>query len=1032
MSTSKAALQDEQAPAKAKGQESHNYPLGSNGDPFPMTYIDSKTHKRKLGALEGKEGKHLWVNSELAYDEMKGIATRDMPTPGMLHLLQDIIKTTDPTDKSRNRVTMLLGDPGAGKSFIFNYVARLQTKRGAIMFDCGGRDLGEALYETVIDRAGNQSTFHAIDSALAEGKMNSVSIERLKEAFGPAFSGDGKSAAIDWDEAGKSRIDEKALATAEKALVEKIEKKNGEKLDFESDVESRKSDAWKEYNAEHSTLVQSFRDKADAAREHRLEVLNDVSRDERLTASGAGIGLKVVEGAFIRAVKENRPIILDEYNKAQPGSEDALQVVWQVFNGEMGEHTVSGGSGMKFQFVRDELPDMFWVGVTGNKPRDGVSTNQLSASGASRLKPKSIEPNTKEDWKHRIAQNITGLPTTTLHDVGSDTWDKNKEAFKGYLTAHRTMGLSDGKKANIPSWQFAMIQNVDKVNAAIDQLATFYDRWSQAMDPNSPLHTSTDANIKIDSKILDEVEDRDYQRQVQVDMRRMIKHILDARAITAEVSPLWESNGVDVNRDWSKAPEIAPQEPEATEKGFGSRLEQILVADIIASTTDDKQPKLELRKWLLRQAKDLNILEPDTQDAAKMAHTRLAARLNIDPEQEKLPEGLEEVHAMLAEHVRKNFKSDDGLQLSSDDTDIISPVALASVLTDIENKTEIDRPTLRSSMIYLPNSSDEKAFDEPVTPVVGKAPSFTLTEDFLTDPQLSPESVQLRQRLKKEEEGLNTDPLPISDMADAERFLISLAVPTLKDKNLEALWNKHARSDEMPLSFEPPAFQIIENRHESGVATQLVLTKSPDGNGGEKAEYLMVVHDSKGNDGKGLTLVTGTTEVSEKLQAALESQGVVYVNRDSADAESKITTVIDKITAGKDYTDKQNTNPFVHTLLESMVYNFMNPSKSKSVETPDGEHAPVGDGQRYDLPNNELLFSKSVIDNNERATPEWRQKSRTNLVAVLADRDDYLAKNAGNNLPFVVTESKDIEQLKHTLKALSNDGNQQASGQSVG
>lgn len=1011
---------------------SNAYPLGVEGRPFPMTFTDERGN-RELGVLEGKNG-HLQVFSERSYAEMVGVAYRDMPTPGMLHLFKRGTEKRQPGHT--NRVEAILGDPGAGKSFLGNLHARMRSQRGAILVDCGGRDLSELLYETVLDKSAGDSLFAAYDKALAKGGLSDVSIAQLKAALGSAFTQEGNRAAIDWNEVAKSRIDHEALDAAREQIAAEVGKEHHLSADQvkEQVVNEEENAVTREVVKRTNAISDQLLAEADARRDNALKVLEEVAGREGLASQsgGASIGLTVKEGPLIRAWKENRPIILDEYNKSKPGTDDALQVLWQVFNGEMKEHTVKGGNGESFTFRRDETPDQFFVTVTGNKTKDGFSTRSLSKSAIDRLKPEFIEPTTVADWQHRICQKLTGLPVSTIHAANADYWNSHKQEFKEWLTEMRKIGLTEEQQANIPSWQFAMIQNSDKVLAASEQLATFYDRWAQVLDVDSKLHRSKDGsnNQAVPSSVAAEVDDPEYQREVTVGMRRMMENIDEAVLVSPEANPSYDSKGVKAKDDWTQPPEVLAREPEEVEKQFGTRLEQVIFDNIIATTPE----KPELRKWLIRQAQELNILEPEAEEAVKLAHHRLSARLNIDPEQNKIPEGLEETHALLADYVRRTFKSEDGLELSADDLDIISPAALAAVLSGLENQTTIDRPSTRSGVIYLPNSDDEKSMDEPVVGVIGKnGATFDSAPEYVDNPHATPETRNLRKKLAKEEDGFDnllTD-YPTQDLADAERFLISLAVPTLKGKNLDGLWSQYSRSTEVD-SPEIPALdavKIAENQSSSGVATQLLLCKTTDESGQEKDEFIFVVHDRFANQGKGETLVTGTAKISDRLAAALEAQHVTYVDRESAGAETKIASTLDKLLKGK----AQDANavekyPFSQLVLQSLTL-IMPAQIVGTITNPNGVDVKQLEGLRYTLPHPEV--DETNNNNSGRMSPEWGQKVKENLVALLSDRDGYLAKNQGFNEAFAVTTSKDLDTLKHTLKALQQPEQKQAAGQAL-
>lgn len=1023
MTTPKKNAEEVTEKGKAQAQA---YAFGVEGRPYPMTEINEETGTRDLGVLEGA-GNHITVHSELSYEQMIGTAYRDMPAPGMLHIFKQGLEKRQPG--SRNLVEAILGDPGSGKSFIANMQARMRTKRGAVLVDCGGRDLSELLYEAVMDKSANKNLYDAFDSALANNELNPVSVAQLKSALGSAFKQEDGRASVDWEEVAHARIDvnaqEKGKADIFKAVAEKhnITVEEAQNLQL-----SEKDSAVKtEVSERISKLGEQLQQAANARRDKAIEALDQVAIRHKLMPQGSsGFSLTVREGPMIRAWKENRPIILDEYNKSKPGTDDKLQILWQVFIGEMESHTVHGGNGESFTFDRAETPDQFFLTITGNQTKDGSSTRPLSKSAIDRIKPEVIEPLSVQDLQHRICQKLTGLPVSTIYAANEDKWQSRKPEFKEWLTKMRKIGLSEEKVANIPSWQFAMIQNADRVMAASEQVAEFYHKWSEALIPDS------ETNLNLPGAAQDEVTEPSYQNEVTVGMRRLMENLDQAVLVTSKVTPSYLSKGVNTEDDWTQPPEVPFNEPEDVEKGFGTRLERVILEAIYSTTS--KQPAM--RKWLLEQAEDLNIKEPTTAEAAKLQHTRLAARLNLDPELNKIPEGLEETHGLLADYIRRKFSDEKGLQLSDDDLDIISPAALAESLTQIENQTEIDRPGTRSGVVYLPNLDEESSMSAPVTGAVGQSGNVIDFEKQINDPGVTPETKQLLQKLQAEEAGLeNLTKYPTEDLVDAERFLISLAIPTLKSKNLEGVWNQYSSSANVAGPNDEPneAELIAENRHPSGIATQLLLCKTKDENGQEQDEYLFVVHDRLANNGKGKTLVTGTSPLNDRLISALDRQDVTYVNRNDADAEVKISSELDKLLKDKK-PDSRVLSPFPmsYQVAESLIRYSLPPDRNEVVVNDDGEEVEVlsQNGSSYQLPHQEIIDGSSSKE--ERMTPAWGQKAKLNLVALLSDKEGYLEQNQGDNTPFILTTSPDLDSLRHVLRALQTpETNKEQSGPGI-
>lgn len=907
------------------------YELGTEDRPYPMiqkSIGSDGRFKETLGVLSDGS---LKINSERNEDEILGLAFRDMPSPGMLKLFLEGCVQRE-TDDPR-KVEFMMGDPGAGKSFLANLHAKMRTGRGALLVDCGGRDLSELLYETVLDYDGGKSIYQEIDAKLAAGTMSPASIKLLQNALGDAMSIDGDQASIDW----------KAVS--------------GQK-----DVEAA------------------------------VDAVQKVAGMEGLGKGGdVSIGLTTKEGPIIQAWRENRPLILDEYNKAKPGTDDALQILWQVFNGEMAEHTVKGGGGKSFTFTKSDMPDKFFVTLTGNLTKDGYSTRSLSSSAYQRLQPQYIEAPTTADWQHRICQKLTGMPVSTIYKANEDYWKKHPEEFTDYLIDLRKKGLSEEQQANIPTWQFAMLKNWENVLTASEQLATFYDQWAQVTDPNSKLHEEAQkgGNSKV-AELLDEI-DENYAAEVGVGLRRMLRHIDKSTIISPEVK---------LGGDIRSREDRVDTGPEPTEKKFGTRLSRTILEDINATA----EGREKLMDWLLVRSAEAGLFEMIMEEGRTTGDRLVSNLLDIDPEKQKeIPENIEEIHTMLCDYLRTKYEG-----LSEENTDIISPAKLEHVLHELGGQKEVERMTSRSGVLLLPNEDVESLTDLPIAPTVG------VEAQPVAQPWASAgEDVKQRhEKISEEEQGLEDSiALPTQELVNSERFLVSLAIPGVKKNNIEATFSEH--NFQMSLTEEDVSYAMLNNTAETGLAVNMLATKTTGPDGQEQDEYLYVVHDRFGNRGEGSTLITGTAEISPRLKDALEKNGVTYVNRNDADAKEKINAALDELTA-----DKRDI-PGCEMCLDHIMTTALTFRNNYS--------KPVGDGKwenLYELPNHDLLYQ----DNPPALTDEIRGKHRENLVSLLSDEGQYLDKTVGSKNPFLLTNAPDIDKLKHTLRHLTQGNAPQQAG----
>lgn len=993
-----------QTEAQKQDEDVVAYPLGTSKRPYPMMRKFTNEEGRieyDLGVLED-DNNPLKIHSQRDYAEMVGLAYRDMPTPGMLRLFQNGMRQRDPQDP--RKVEFMMGDPGAGKSFLAGLHAKMRDPRGAILVDCGGRDLGELLYETILDYSGGQTVYDEIDSKLASGELNPTSVNLLKSKLGKAFIENGDRAVIDWQEVGAARIDSDQLDAESKAIAEKL---GLSEKDLEGDPE--KNDKLAQYHSELKQATKELTAQAEKARDGALDAIREVAKLEGLDKGGdASIGLTVKEGPLIRAWREKRPVILDEYNKGKPGTDDALQVLWQVFNGEMTTHTVKGGGGKEFTFDRSEMPQNFFVTLTGNLTKDGYSTRSLSASAYQRLQPQYIESPGVADWQHRICQKLTGMPVSTIYNANKKYWSEHKEEFTDFLIGMRKRGLSEQQQANIPAWQFEMLKNWDRVMKASEQLAGFYHTWAQATDPDSELYQDME-NHKVQD-MLDQVDER-YRDEVAIGLRSMLRNIDQATIVQSDAKPSFESLGLDPNEDWDLSPDLPPAQTEEVEKRFGTRLSNVILEEL-----DDKTHNRDrLLTWLLVRAAEAGLFEKELEEGRTTGDSLISDLLDLDPELQKhVPENIEEIHGLLCDYLRDKF---DGL--SEENTDIISARKLEQVLSQMGHNKEADRATNRSGIIYVPNEEVETLHENPLTSAISiDYPLVDPGDDSHLDAERKD---TLKTILEEEAELHGIHKLPTSELAEAERLLVGLAIPNVGQKNVKALWNSYT-FDCAELGEEDSAAKIAVGESETGLSTQLLKCKTKGDDGEERNEYLYVVHDGFANRGAGKTLVTGTTEISDKLASALAKNHITYVNRNAPDAAQQVEDALKDITAGKSDIDGANMS-IENSLLWAITHRVVT-KHVEMVKNENGVERPQ-DKTLFELPHMELLDANN---SNTTISPEIRDKARENLVALLTDKEQYLDKSERYNLPYLATSSPDLDQLKHTVRALTQGAGEKQAG----
>lgn len=565
-------------------------PLGTSSRPFPMWGPQRVEHNGRSDietvlSFIASDASPLMVFSERPYEEVVALAYCDMPVPSMLPIFKDglerrsdplirqkdIVEGRQPQNENFNRTQMMIGDPGHGKSFLGAMQGRLRSKSSVEIYDCGGKNMNDLLFEMVLDFGAGDALPKAIDKRLKAGALEDISIGLLKGLPKGVVSEDkdGNIQSIDWA----------ALKTAGNEQVE-----------------------------------QAF------------NTLKKVSTVEGLdNAGGNALGMNSQFGALIRAFQENREIVLDEYNKSREGSDNALQTVIQFMIGELRECTVdnplknkdntSGPS--SFTFKREDMGAGFFVTFTGNKTEDGTTTRSLNKSVYDRLKPDTLPDPDVIDWQHRICQMMVGLPVSTLYTTFQEEADKDPDAFGEWLMwLRKTKAEVEGTP--VPELQETLLTNWQNVVQASEKLAQFYDRWAGMTDAEKII---TNGN----ADLIEEV-DEEYTKKEGMSFRRIKQHLEEAIPIRSRMEPVDSPVKLDM-KSWSKPPQLAERVEENPSLHFGSRL-----VEFIERMTYEKSGsvgKNRLYTKLQKAMEEYGLRDISLQEGARSQQKSVEEALNI-------------------------------------------------------------------------------------------------------------------------------------------------------------------------------------------------------------------------------------------------------------------------------------------------------------------------------------------------------------------------------------------------------------------
>jgi len=800
-------------------------PLGTSDRPYPMwgsQVIESEGYSdiEQVLSVIADDSNPMKIYSERDYKEVMAMAYCDMPTPSMLPLFFDGLERRRP--ESRNRTQMMIGDPGFGKSFMGAMHGRMRSKAPVEVYDCGGKNMNELLFEMVLDFGAGDALPKALDKRLKAGVLEALSVAKLKKlpSKSVTLGEDGNVQAIDWN------FFKGSGATPE-------------------DVDTA------------------------------FNVLKEVSHLEGLdNAGGNALGMNSQYGPLIKWFLESREGVLDEYNKSREGTDNALQTVWQFMNGELDSCTVenplknkdntSGPS--SFTFRREDMPVGFFVTLTGNKTEDGLTTRSLNKSVYSRLSPQTLPDPDVIDWQHRICQMMVGVPVSTLYAVFKDQADKDPTAFGEWLLYLR-QSKADISGVPVPDLEKTLLTNWQNVISSSEKLARFYDKWA----------TLTDADKIITSypNLIEEV-DEEYSKKEGIDFRKIKQHLEEAIPLRPRMEAADASANIKFG-SWDKKPAQAEKLDENLSLAFGSRLVEFLERVVYEKTMATGKPNLykELRS-VMRECslRDINLKE-----ASHSKQMSVEDALNLSNfDSPNLNKQAEMARKVFCDYIRHS-----DAEIQATDDQIVTIKKFKDALKRIQEREtqkglfviNRDHETLGTSPIVAAKIEDQAFYD------------------------------------------LHDKEMPLDDLNDLvshDDFMASLALPTVSNSNLSAVWdnnltelskkreqedikanstadNDSTDNDEtfgnLP---DDEAIKIAENRSEHKLATTTLRVSFEDASGLRDVAVHIVRNESRNK-----TLVVGE-KLPSKLLAAFKEASIIHVDRNSDNAEAKIEAALRDVT----------------------------------------------------------------------------------------------------------------------------------------
>ncbi len=813
-------------------------PLGTSSRPYPMwgsqrSDYNGQSHLEQVLSIIADDSNPMKVYSERPFVEVIAMAYCDMPVPSMLPLFFDGLERRKP--ESTNRTQMMIGDPGAGKSFMGALQGRMRSTQPVEVFDCGGKNMNELLFEMVLDFGAGDALPDAIDKRLKTGTLKDISLGYISQL--------NDLEKMPEDVAGKPEAQEE---WNKKRIIVTYTDNGTPVID------------WKK-------LGTGTKEKIDNA----FEILKKISNIEGLDKAGGNmLGMNSQYGPLIRWFMEGREGVLDEYNKSKEGSDNGLQTVWQFLNGETNECTVENPLKNKdltngpssFTFRREDMQAGFFVTLTGNKTEDGLTTRSLNKSVYSRLSPQTLPDPTEADWQHRICQMMCGVPVSTLYSVFREQADENPKEFGQWLMQLRK-AKAELEGVPVPELQETLLENWRSVVNSTRKLARFYSEWSEMTNADNLMTTGN-------TDLIEEV-DEEYAKKEGIDFRKIKQHLEAALPIRPHMLPEDAEVKADF-KNFMKQPELAEKEYENPSVAFGTRLVDVL--DRMVFEKSEAIGKHKLYEKLKASMDNAGLRDIVLQDGAHSFQRSVEEDLNVSVfDSSDMGKQAAAARKVFCEYIRQV----DPQIVEADDDKIITIARLKKSLQAVAEKD-----TAKTKELFIVNRDHETLGTFPLESV--------RIEDIALYTGDGTEEIELS--VVNHEDFMAALALPTVGAKNLEGIWDTNI--RMRDEQIEKENNaggidaeKNATADEI--------LRITENRSELGLATTTLRVMFKDAAGEASDVSVHVVM----NKNRKKTLVVGE-KVPTKLLSAFKEAGIIHVDRHAPNAKAKIEAALNDLTRG--------------------------------------------------------------------------------------------------------------------------------------
>lgn len=639
----------------------------------------------------------LQIKSRLSPAKAIGHLHRNYPTFSLSNTFLKMLRYASETVEKpgSSPILALIGEMGAGKTSSAELAMALVDGVAPEKFECGEKSLDWILFEPELS-SGSKAPVEELERKFNRGEMNPLNVALLKKEL---------PYAIGLDENGRSILD--------------------------------------------LSLIKSEN------LQTAIDTIKTVISLEGIGSSSA-IGISYKEGPLIRAWKaaeraektgepHSGRLIIDEIDKRLANTGRSLQQVWLVLAraGGIDKHKVEK-DGMEFTFDANKIPRGFSVVITGNDNRDITSSlgesSGLTSSMASRLTIYSIEKPQTEDLTNRICQTLCGMPllmASILPEKDPHNWQKLQDL--------RTLG-TDEPLTEEESW---LLKNYEKTLIAARQLAAFYVKWGELVDPD---------NQEIDDPVLESTSG--FREPPSVRMAQ--KHI--RRAITNDILDVSSEQATPCDNPIEKLLSYTEDHNEPL-KGLGERIEKVILEEIQLAAGG---PETKARILQIAKAEGL-IYEPDEENNPNKHKKLIRDLLSTDKDTFVVERETKVLQQKLYDQFVEKYK--DIFKDKKPTLDELIPTrdlqAALNQLREIKERRTTAKTTymININPQYIEGNKTEKAIE--CIPVL-----------FRPDK----ETREKLEKYSKEEKR--------AAYMSSEVFLTLISTPKIGEETLEALWNE--------------------------------------------------------------------------------------------------------------------------------------------------------------------------------------------------------------------------------------------------